>query len=61
MLPALTRLSRIERAERVERFEELRWRRVVVGMMALPEVLVLSAEEKKWSEVEDVVEATEAV
>jgi hypothetical protein len=38
---ALTRPSRIERAERVERFDEERWRRVVVGMMALPLVFAL--------------------
>lgn len=41
MLPALARLSRIDRAERVERFDDERWRRFVVGMIALPDVLVL--------------------
>lgn len=66
------RASRADRAERVERFEEDRCRRADVGIMLTPPY-----EEEDWrfeygsgrfwvlavkrSDVEDVVEATEAV
>lgn len=66
------RASRAERAERVERFEEDLWRRADVGIILTPPY-----EEEDWrfeygsgrfwvlvvkrSEVDDVVEATEAV
>lgn len=54
----------MERAERVDKFEDERCRRADVGMIvvAVPVVDVYgSLEEKKWSEVEEVVEATDAV
>jgi hypothetical protein len=59
----LARLSLMLRAERVERFELLRCRRVVVGMMVVlvPVVVYGSLDEKKWSDVEEAVDATEAV
>lgn len=63
VLAVLARLSRMLRAERVERFELLRCRRVVVGIMVVlvPVVVYGSLDEKKWSDVEEVVDATEAV
>jgi hypothetical protein len=59
----LARLSRIERADRWDKLEEDRCRRAEVGMMVLlvPRLVDEGSLVKKWSEVDDVVEATEAV
>jgi hypothetical protein len=59
----LARVSRIERADRWDKLEEDRCRRAEVGMIVLlvPRLVDEGSLVKKWSEVDDVVEATEAV
>ena len=57
------KFSRIDLAERVDRLEEDLCRRadVDVTVLPVPVVVVYGSPVKKWSEVEDVVEATDAV
>ena len=59
MEAALVKFSRIDLEDLADRFDEDRCRRAEVGMMVapVPNWSLL----KKWSEVEDVVDATEAV
>ena len=63
MADVLARLSLIDLAERVDRFDEDRCLRAEVGMTVLlvPMLVERGSLVKKWSEVEDVVEATDAV
>ena len=57
------RFSRIDLAERVDRLDEDRCRRadVEVTVLPVPVVVVDGSPVKKWSEVEEVVDATDAV
>jgi hypothetical protein len=59
----LAKASRIDLAERVDRLEEDRCLRAEVGMIVLlvPMFADNGSLVKKWSEVDDVVEATDAV
>ena len=63
MLVALVKLSRIDRDDRVDKLEEDLCRRVDVGMIVVPVPTfeVYESLVKKWSEVEEVVDATDAV
>lgn len=56
---ALARLSRIDLEERADTLEDDRCRRADVGMIVAP--VPNCSLMKKWSEVEEVVDATEAV
>lgn len=65
VLEALANVSLMDRVERVDRFEDDRCRRAAVGMIVVDVPVVDkygSLPEKKWlSEVEEVVDATDAV